>query len=187
MFNQAKLSLFVGEADCDLSDLLSECSEISNISDLEDEFHSLNFDISNGSPINTDNFIVVHYNVNSILAPDRIGELTHVCSTLKVDVLVITESKLDQTIPNNLLTIPGYHEPLRHDREINGRHGGGVLIYIAEPLVFQHKPEFQSNNYEHIWVDVRINNNTPGTRGWSRLRGRTLAVPKKHAIISFFS
>ena len=29
--------------------------------------------------------------------------------------------------------------------------------------------------------------NTPGTRGWSRLRDRTLAVPKKRARISFFS
>ena len=28
--------------------------------------------------------------------------------------------------------------------------------------------------------------NTPGTRGWSRLRNRTLAVQKKRAKISFF-
>ena len=28
--------------------------------------------------------------------------------------------------------------------------------------------------------------NTPGTRGWSRLRDRTLAVPKNRAKISFF-
>ena len=178
MFSQVVLSLspLIGEDDCDISDLISECSDTSHISEFEDDFHSLNIDISNGPPINTDNFIIVHYNINSILAPDRIEQLTDICKSLKIDVLVITESKLDQTIPNNLITIPGYHEPLRHDREINGRHGGGVLIYIAEQLVFQHKPEFQSNNYEHIWVDVRINNNTPGTRGWSRLRDRTLAV-----------
>ena len=29
--------------------------------------------------------------------------------------------------------------------------------------------------------------NTPGTKGWSRLRDRTLAVQKKHAKITFFS
>ena len=28
--------------------------------------------------------------------------------------------------------------------------------------------------------------NTPGTRGWSTLRERTLAVPKKRAKFSFF-
>ena len=158
MFSQVVLSLspLFGEDDCDISDLISECSDTSHISEFEDDFHSLNIDISNGPPINTDNFIIVHYNINSILAPDRIEQLTDICKSLKIDVLIITESKLDQTIPNNLITIPGYHEPLRHDREINGRHGGGVLIYIAEHLVYQHRTEFQSNNYEHLWADVRI-------------------------------
>ena len=77
-----------------MSDLLSECSETSFISDFEDEFHSLNIDISNGPPI------------------DRIEQLTDICRTLRIDVLILSESKLDQTIPNNLITLPGYHEPL---------------------------------------------------------------------------
>ena len=33
--------------------------------------------------------------------------------------------------------------------------GGGVLIYIADYLVFQQKIELQSPKYEHIWVDVK--------------------------------
>ena len=91
------------------------------------------------------------------MAPGRIEELSDICKTLKIDVLILSESKLDQTIPNNLIMIPGYHEPLRHDRELNGRHGGGVLMYIAENLAFQHKQEFQSSMFEHVWADVRIN------------------------------
>ena len=90
-----------------MSDLLSECSDTSYMSDIEDNFHSLNIDISNGSPIDNDNFKVVHYNINSILAPDRIEQLHDICKTLKIDVLILSESKLDQTIPNNLITIPG--------------------------------------------------------------------------------
>ena len=135
MFSQVSLSPLVGTADCDMSDILSECSDTSYMSDLEEEFHSLNIDISNGPPINIDNFKIVHYNINSILATDRLEELTDICRTLKIDVLILSESKLDQTIPNHLITIPGYHEPLRHDRN---RHGGGVIMYIAENLVFQH-------------------------------------------------
>ena len=126
---------------------MSECSETSFISDFEDKFHSLNIDISNGHPIDIENFKVVHYNINSILANDRIEQLTDICRTLRIDVLILSESKLDQTIPNNLITIPGYHEALWHDRPINGRHGGGVLMYIAENLAYQHRPELQSNNY----------------------------------------
>ena len=136
---------------------MSECSEASFISDFEDECKSCNFDISNGSPINTDNFIIVHYNINSILVPGKLDQLTDYCRILKINVLIITESKLDQTIPINLLTIPGYHEPIRRDRNINGRYGGGVLMYIADDLVFQHKQNLQSQHYEHIWADVRLN------------------------------
>ena len=93
---------------------------------------------------------------NYILAEGRIDLLSDYCKTLNIDVLIITESKLDQTIPNNLNTIPGYHEPERRDRPINGRHGGGVLIYISDTLAFQNRYELQSENYEHLWVDIRI-------------------------------
>ena len=100
---------------------------------------------------------MVHYNINSILAHDKLNQLADNCRVLNVSVLIITESKVDETIPSNLLTITGYHEPIRHDRTINGRHGGGVLMYIADNLVFQHKKELQSDHYEHIWADVRVN------------------------------
>ena len=56
------------------------------------------------------------------LKSDRIDQLTDVCRTLNINVLILSESKLDQTIPNNLITIPGYHEPLRHDRARNGHN-----------------------------------------------------------------
>ena len=104
MFNRVGQSLLVGTADNDISDLLSECSDTSHISDFEEEFHSLNIDISNGPPIDIDNFIIVHYNINSILATDRIEQLSDICKTLNIDVLILSESKLDQTIPNNLIT-----------------------------------------------------------------------------------
>jgi hypothetical protein len=76
VFIQVQLSLLVGRADGDMTDLLGECSNTSYMSDLEDEFHSLNIDISNGPPIDIDNFIIVHFNINSILATDRMDQLT---------------------------------------------------------------------------------------------------------------
>ena len=121
--------------DC-MSDCSSECSDVSHVSDFDDQCKSLNFDLSNGSPIDTNNFNVVHYNINSILAPGKLDQLSDNCRLLNIGVLIITESKLDETIPNNLLTITGYNEPIRHDRPINGRYGGGVLMYIANNLFF---------------------------------------------------
>ena len=85
---------------------------------------SVNIDISNGSPLNNDDFIVIHYNINSITAEGRLEQLSYVANVLKVDVIVCTESKLDISIPTNLITSNGFHPPLRRDRT---RHGGGCF------------------------------------------------------------
>ena len=46
---------------------------------------SITIDISNGSPLNDDNFLVLHYNINSITAEGRLDELNLITSTLNVD------------------------------------------------------------------------------------------------------
>ena len=51
--------------------------------------------------------------------------------TGKIDILVITESKLDASFPNAQFIMDGYSEPYRLDRN---RNGGGVLIYIREDI-----------------------------------------------------
>ena len=94
---------------------------------------------------------------------------------MNIDVLIITESKLDSNIPTNLITIPGYHDPIRHDRPNNGRHGGGVLMYIAEHLVFNHKKELQSDLFQHIWADVKANNSTFAINAFYRPPNETQA------------
>ena len=101
-----------------LSDVFSNLSDSSYMSDLDlDECQSLSFDLSNGSPININNFNIVHFNINSITAENRLDQLSDICQTLN-----------------------------------------GCLIYIAEYLVFQHKPEYQSDLFEHLWVDIRLKN-----------------------------
>ena len=119
----------------------------------EDQSQSVNFDLSNGAPLDTNNFIVVHFNVNSITAEGRIDELTHVCQTLKVDVLLVSESKLDNLQPYNLLLLPNFNPPLRKDRD---RNGGGCLIYIAQHLTYKHRNDLELPDFEHLWVDIKI-------------------------------
>ena len=69
-----------------LSDLASDVSDLSYLSDLDDECQSINFDLSNGSPININNFNIVHYNINSITAENRLDQLSDICSTLNLSV-----------------------------------------------------------------------------------------------------
>ena len=144
-------------ADIDASDAWSMCSDMSYQSLSDIDYFSRNFDLNNGSPINNENFNVIHYNINSITCPGRIEELTYICRLLSIDVLVCTESKLDHTIPTNLITIPKMHEPIRKDRN---RHGGGTLMWISEKLAFKHRPELEEGIFEHIWADIKINNIT---------------------------
>ena len=48
-----------------------------------------------------------------------------------IDILVLTETKLDDTFPSSQFNIEGYSVPYRLDRDKNG---GGVLIYIKENI-----------------------------------------------------
>ena len=81
-------------------------------SEPDDTPQSITIDICNGSPLNVDNFLVLHYNINSITAEGRLDELSFVTSTLKADILICTESKLCEIIPDNIITISGYHNPV---------------------------------------------------------------------------
>ena len=47
----------------------------------------------------------------------------------KIDILCINKTKLDSTIGDHEVCLPGF-ELVRRDRIINGRNGGGVCIYI---------------------------------------------------------
>ena len=152
----------------DLSDALSDVSDTGYMSDLENDTQSLIIDLTNGSPIRQNNITFIHYNVDSILADGRIDELTVVCQTVNIDCLVISESHLDQTIPNNLITIPGFHEPIRRDREVSGRLGGGCLVYVSNKHTFEQKHEFQADDFEHLWVDIRIDKSLYTVNVWYR-------------------
>ena len=138
-----------------VNDIINESlSDCSILSEPEENPQSVNIDISNGSPIDTKDLIVVHFNIDSITAEGRLEQLKTVCHTLKVDILIITESKLDDSIPNSMIELLNFHEPLRRDRN---RHGGGCLVYISENLTFKQMSDLQSDKYEHIWADVKVN------------------------------
>ena len=132
------------QSDLDLSFCLSEP---------DDQPQSVNVNLSNGSPLNSHDFIVAHWNVNSVLKEGRLDELFQNIQTLKAQVIVLTESKLDSSIPSNIITFPGFHEPLRRDRN---RHGGGCLVYISQQLIFKQQSHIQSDYFENISVDIRV-------------------------------
>ena len=67
-------------------------------------------------------------NINSLSS--KFGNLIVLISGM-VDILITTETKLDDTYPISQFHIDGYSMPYRLDRN---RNGGGVTIYVREDI-----------------------------------------------------
>ena len=67
-------------------------------------------------------------NINSIR--NKFHELKSLI-TGNIDVLVVTETKIDDSFPTAQFFIDGYSAPYRLDRN---RHGGGILIYVRDDI-----------------------------------------------------
>lgn len=77
---------------------------------------------------NVKNVIIGHLNVNSVGSKiQEIKELQRVC---EIDVLVLSESKLDESFKQELLDIDGYC-CVRQDKRSNS---GGLLTYISNDI-----------------------------------------------------
>ena len=71
---------------------------------------------------NPNRLIIGHLNINSL--PNKIENLKALIVG-NIDILVITESKLDQSFPSGQFNIDGYSPPFRYD--LNSFVGGHSL------------------------------------------------------------
>ena len=53
-----------------------------------------------------------------------------------IDVLAINETKLDSSITNDHMQISGF-DVVRRDRQLHGRNGGGVCMYVKSKQNFK--------------------------------------------------
>ena len=92
-----------------------------------------------------------------------------------LDILIITETKLDETFPKIQFCIDGYAPPFRVDRT---KYGGGVIIYVREDIpskkLVDHTPHI---NFEGIFFEINLKN-----RKWLVFGGYN---PNKNNIINF--
>ena len=77
---------------------------------------------------NWNRIIVGHLNINSV--KNKIHELADLV-TGKVDILLISESKIDNTFPTTQFVISGFSTPYRLDWSVQG---GGLLLYIKDKI-----------------------------------------------------
>ena len=95
-----------------------------------------------------DALAIFQLNIRSLR--NKISYLSTLAS--EYDIICITETHLDASVPNSDLLIDGYNEPLRLDRTA---HGGGIAVYISNKLFVTRKPEFDHPYLELLWLEVR--------------------------------
>ena len=77
---------------------------------------------------NINNVIIGNLNINSF--PKKFDYLKALVTGM-LEILIITETKLDSTFPVSQVDIDGYFKPCRLDRN---RNGGGIIIYVREDI-----------------------------------------------------
>ena len=71
-----------------------------------------------------------------------------------IDIMVITESKLDSTFPSEQYAIEGYNLPYRIDKDATS---GGVLIYVREGIPGrQFTNHTNENNIEGVLLEINL-------------------------------
>ena len=77
---------------------------------------------------NPNRLICAHLNINSVR--NKFDLLSDIIKN-NIDILMISETKLDSSFPNGQFQIHGYSEPYRLDRNGNG---GGILVFFREGI-----------------------------------------------------
>ena len=109
-------------------------------------------------PLNKKYLYFLHINMNSLLP--KIGELKCIANKTKAVIIGIAEPKLDRTVPDLEVNLPGY-DIIRCDRN---RNGGGVACYIRKDLCFNTRP-LNCKGIENTIFDILLPKSKPVTIG----------------------
>ena len=94
--------------------------------------------------------IIGNLNINSL--PNKFKDLKILVKG-KVDIIVITESKLDHTFPDSSFRISGYNNPFRKDRN---RNGGRILVFIRDDIPCKELQINFLNEFEVFFIGVNL-------------------------------
>ena len=132
-----------------LDKTLSEQKKNSSASGLS---HEKGLDKLNlGRSQNPNRILISHLNINSLR--NKI-EMLKETLTNKVDILLISETKLDSSFPLNQFHIDGFTTPYRLDKNQNG---GCIMLYIREGIPSKSLAEVKlDNEIENIFIEINL-------------------------------
>ena len=90
-----------------------------------------------------------HFNINGLRS--KIDFIRIFLREHKFDILCLNETKIDSTVSDAEISVPGY-TIFRQDRTC---HGGGVLIYASSHLTTKKLSHISKKLNETLWVEVK--------------------------------
>ena len=112
---------------------------------IENDFY---YELKKNRIKNIHRIVIAHININSIR--NKFDFLAEAISG-NIDVLLVTETKLDSSFPRAQFFIQGFTDPYRLDRN---KHGGGIILYIREDI--PSKLIESEGNIESLFVELNI-------------------------------
>ena len=106
----------------------NDCPESTNSITDNNPDHSTISDLRRLRLSNPNRIIIRHLNINSLR--NKFNDLKFLVSQY-IDILILSETKIDATFPTSQFIIPGFCIPYRFDRT---RFGGGIMVYVREGI-----------------------------------------------------
>ena len=128
---------------------MEECrSHVSNVTQANDCIRVLKALRSN----NSNKLIFSHVNIYSIR-----NKCEFLSTQVKgnIDVLMVSETKIDDSFPVGNFVIDGFCTPYRLDRDSNG---GGVMLYVREDIPSNFLATDEKNHIESFYVELNLRN-----------------------------
>ena len=83
----------------------------------------------------------------------HIDELRVLLQNNSLDLLAINETRLNETIADNEISISGYNI-VRRDRPLNGQNGGGVCFYVRSNINYIVRADLVSDQLENLSIEI---------------------------------
>ena len=109
---------------------------------------------ANPGPQNLKKLKICHANVRSLKTDGKLDEVRFLADTENMDIITLSETWLDESFPDQLLTVSGFQPPLRSDRN---SHGGGVAIYVKDSIPCTRRLDLESVHCEFTWAEISTN------------------------------
>ena len=100
---------------------------------------------------------IAHVNINGITAENKVDELEQFITTNNIQILALTETKIDKTVAECQYLIHNFHPPLSRHRT---RHGGGVALYVHKSLPVQRLSNIEVGDEEWVWAKIKTHSFT---------------------------